>query len=70
MTDNICPCKPCVPPERHPGCHATCPKYKEWRMAEDAKAELMAKSKVENSIICDYEQSKTKRLTRKQSKMK
>ena len=27
----INPCKECVPPERHPGCHTFCEAYIEWK---------------------------------------
>lgn len=30
MSNENCPCRPCVAPKRHPGCHGTCPEYKEW----------------------------------------
>lgn len=26
----ICPCRGCVPPERHPACHDNCERYKGW----------------------------------------
>jgi len=25
-----CPCKECVPPKRHYGCHGSCKPYTEW----------------------------------------
>lgn len=28
-------CKKCVPPKRHPKCHADCPEYQEQRKALD-----------------------------------
>ena len=40
----ICPCKDCVPPERHPGCHPECEKYLAWsaeRQQELAKIHKM-----------------------------
>ena len=36
-----CPCKGCVPPERGPGCHSTCGKYREWQeKVADAKEKI------------------------------
>lgn len=35
----ICSCKGCVPPERYPGRHATCPKYLEEKAKHDALKE-------------------------------
>ena len=35
-----CPCKDCVPPKRHPGCHRNCKEKDEWndtvKAAKDA----------------------------------
>jgi hypothetical protein len=25
-----CPCKDCVAPKRHSGCHSVCPEYRDW----------------------------------------
>lgn len=36
-------CKGCVPPERHPGCHSTCPKYLEEKAKHDALKEKQRK---------------------------
>ena len=37
-------CHYCVPPERHPGCHATCPRYAEGKARYEAdKAEANKK---------------------------
>lgn len=32
-------CKDCVAPERHPGCHAECKWYIEWKKEHDKKSE-------------------------------
>lgn len=32
-------CHHCIAPKRHPGCHGTCPEYKEARAEHDAKKE-------------------------------
>lgn len=29
-------CQKCVPPERHPGCHAVCPRYAEGKAEYEA----------------------------------
>lgn len=42
MTNEL-KCKTCVPPERHPGCHATCKYYIEWN--EQHQKELKEKHK-------------------------
>lgn len=32
MDVNVCPCKDCVAPKRHPGCHSHCIEYKKWSL--------------------------------------
>ncbi len=39
-------CKPCVAPERHIGCHATCEKY------------MKAKQKRDHDIECEKQENK------------
>ena len=44
-------CKNCVPPERHPGCHGTCPKYLEEIAAYEAqKAAYKKKLEIDHAI--------------------
>ena len=44
-------CHHCVAPKRHPGCHSTCPEYKQDREQYNAKkAELDKKKKVFDEI--------------------
>lgn len=38
-------CKNCVPPDRHPGCHGTCPKYLKEKAEYDALKEADNKRK-------------------------
>lgn len=47
-------CHKCVPPKRHPGCHATCPHYAAGRAKYDAD---MARSK-ENITLKYYANEK------------
>lgn len=35
------PCIPCKPPERQPGCHDHCERWKEWKAIYDAEAEIV-----------------------------
>lgn len=37
-------CQKCVPPTRHPGCHATCPHYAEAKAKYDADKERANKT--------------------------
>ena len=41
----ISSCDGCVPPERNPYCHATCPKYKQAREKADAESAAISKEK-------------------------
>ena len=40
METKVCPCKGCVAPKRHSGCHVVCPEYKEWN---DERQQELAK---------------------------
>ena len=44
-------CRYCVAPKRHPGCHSTCPEYKQDRENYNTmKAELDKKKKMYDEI--------------------
>lgn len=46
------PCRHCVTPKRHPGCHAECPEYAEWRANyNDVKARH--DEEVKNDLLVD-----------------
>lgn len=49
-------CKNCVPPQRHPGCHSTCPDYirekAEW---EEEKAKIKAAKENSNLTQFDFD---------------
>ena len=38
-------CKTCVPPQRHVGCHATCPEYLEQKRQNEESRKLYIESK-------------------------
>jgi hypothetical protein len=49
------PCRYCVPPKRHLGCHANCPDYNDWRATlekakEARKRELEAEAFVRRPV--------------------
>ena len=49
-------CKNCVAPKRHPGCHDTCPEYKQDREQYGAKkAEFDKKKKAYDDIYAQRE---------------
>lgn len=48
MDNDICPCNGCVPPERYPGCHGKCPKYKAWN-----ERHLLRKATYDATKLCD-----------------
>ena len=50
----ICSCFGCVPPERHPGCHAVCEKYLTEKAVHDKrKAELDREIRISTAIYTD-----------------
>jgi hypothetical protein len=34
------PCRYCIPPERHIGCHSTCEKRQIWKEANDQRVKI------------------------------
>jgi hypothetical protein len=49
------PCRYCVPPKRHLGCHASCPDYNDWKATlekakEARKRELEAEAFVRRPV--------------------
>lgn len=50
----ICPCKGCEAPKRHPGCHAHCEAYLDWKELHDQCRE---ESRLESKRRLDYEKS-------------
>ena len=45
MTNYFEKCQHCVPPERHPGCHATCPHYAEAKAKYNSDKAIKDKDK-------------------------
>jgi hypothetical protein len=45
MTNNDCPCRYCVAPKRHVGCHITCPEYKKWNIKHQQELDALCKSR-------------------------
>lgn len=41
MSNNVCPCKGCVPPKRTPDCHSHCQEYADWKKAHDEEVERL-----------------------------
>ena len=66
-TKHKCPCEPCVPPKRKPGCHGSCPEYKEWNLDHLKKNKIIRKSKAKQKIINDYVIDSTLKNMRKKN---
>lgn len=50
--NNDCPCKDCVAPKRHSGCHSTCGEYIKWDKARKEELALMHKAhRIENDCF-------------------
>ena len=60
-TDN-CPCKKCVPPVRHAGCHGSCTRYIEWDTEHKRKLVENQRQKNINTICQDGAQRRNHSL--------
>ena len=54
------PCKGCVPPARHIGCHSTCKEYIEWKADRDKFLEHCRKQARINDAIRYSEERRKK----------
>ena len=66
--EQYAPCKNCVPPERHLGCHQDCPRYVEWKKQNDERREDIYRKKyndltLRNFTIDGCNKAKKKRKT-------
>lgn len=50
----VCPCKDCVAPKRHPGCHGACQEYIDWKEAYNETKATVDARKEEQSIHTAY----------------
>lgn len=49
---NIAPCKGCMPPERHLGCHQECEKYISWKKnLDDENARKHEDAMIRNTVF-------------------
>lgn len=46
----ICPCKDCVAPKRHQGCHAECGEYRDWNAERQEDLERVRKIKYYETV--------------------
>lgn len=51
MLDNVCPCRDCVAPKRHAGCHGHCEEYKTW---DNARKQELDKIRSAKNAESDY----------------
>ena len=63
MDANTCPCKDCVAPKRHSGCHSTCKEYKEWdAIHKQNKAKIYATHRADDDCFPNrYRNGKNRR---------
>lgn len=59
------PCRYCVAPKRHPGCHDRCPERAEWLEDFELKKECIRIAKEEESAMTDYRQQTWRRIKRR-----
>ena len=45
MVVNECPCRYCVAPKRHSGCHAQCGEYKKWTAARTQANDIIRENR-------------------------
>ena len=57
------PCKDC--PDRHPACHGSCEKYKEWRDKYQAQQKYIAENRKRNQVPWTIAREKAIRNHRK-----
>ena len=48
-----CPCRGCVAPTRHEGCHARCKAYIDWKAARDEAKHERYQDKIADSVIIE-----------------
>ena len=56
------PCKDCVPPKRHLGCHDRCPERAEWLAEEELKKAARSKDREERIAMREYKEFASKRM--------
>lgn len=57
-----CPCKGCIPPKRHSGCHGKCKDYKDWKRLEDEDHEEQRKIREEETKWREIEAERRNKL--------
>jgi hypothetical protein len=50
ISNNICPCKDCVAPKRHTGCHAACKEYKDWNIIHQQELDVVRKARNDEDV--------------------
>ena len=61
MSTALCPCRYCVAPKRYPGCHASCPEYKDWDIAHKAKLAKIREARHTEFVVCPVSWRKPKK---------
>lgn len=57
-------CRNCKPPKRKPGCHGTCPEYREDREAWDRDKERIDAEKEKDSFLKSIERKRDLRISK------
>lgn len=55
------PCRDCVPPKRHIGCHGNCPDHKEWKAAVEGRKTRWQEEQSSQRALDNIEKIRTKR---------
>jgi sulfatase maturation enzyme AslB (radical SAM superfamily) len=64
--NEIAPCKDC--PDRHPACHGSCDKYKEWSERYQAQQKHLAENKFRWSILASAARDEVRKNSHKFNK--
>ena len=60
-----CPCKYCVAPERHAGCHSACDKYTKWNIKHQQElAKIRERNREDEEFLTSYLRNMKKRRKR------
>ena len=65
----VSPCKNCVD-KRHPGCHAKCKDYAEWKADDAAEKESRRKAKDAEDLVRGYMSQTAEQYRKKENKAK
>lgn len=70
VNGQICPCKYCVAPRRHSGCHSSCQAYIEWKEQLNNENEKEKADKQTQCALSDFKRAGVEKALRKNGSIK